>query len=445
MDDLKVQAARVLMGDSLGFHIIFVLFGLTLPIVVSWFEWLAIRRNNEQLLRVAHLLAKVMTILVITGVISGTIIALQMSLVWPGILKFGGSVIGLPFLFETYAFLIEAVFLALYMYTWKNRRISQMTHWLFSLGIILGSTLSAYAITSINAWMNLPVGFDITDGRIANANVWQAMFSRTALIEFFHSMPGYYFAGSLTIAGCFAFTLLQPRTKNAELRATERSAMRHLLLFALAAFVVSGLTADLTGKYLAKYEPEKLAAIELVYETQNHVPLMVGGLPGENQTVTGPRILIPNVLSILAGNTPSATVQGLNAFEPQTRPPLWVHTIFDIKMTLITLLSIFGLVLLLAHFFKSKWLLSKLPLTLVGISGYLGIAVVELGWMMTEIGRQPWAVRGYVLTSDAITKTNDITSFGYFFPLTYLLLLVVTILAVVKVVHNHTLESKEVA
>lgn len=97
----SLHAARVLMGDSLGFHIIFVLFGLTLPILVSWFEWMGIIRKDPKLIAIAYFWSKIMSLLVIAGVISGTIIALQMSLVWPGILQFGGEVIGLPFMFET--------------------------------------------------------------------------------------------------------------------------------------------------------------------------------------------------------------------------------------------------------------------------------------------------------------------------------------------------------
>ena len=191
MNPEMLHAARILMGDSLGFHIIFVLFGLTLPILVSWFEWMGIRRKDPKLIAVAKFWSKIMALLVITGVISGTIIALQMSLVWPGILKFGGEVIGLPFMFETYAFLIEAVFLALYMSTWNNKKISPKLHWVLGLFVILGSNMSAYAITSINGWMNLPSGFDMKDGQVRNADVVQAMFSNVALVEFFHSLPGY--------------------------------------------------------------------------------------------------------------------------------------------------------------------------------------------------------------------------------------------------------------
>ena len=432
------------MGDSLGFHIIFVMFGLTLPILVSWFEWLGIRRKDNKYTETAKFWSKIMSLLVITGVISGTIIALQMSLVWPGILKFGGEVIGLPFLFETYAFLIEAVFLALYMVTWNRKRISPMLHWVFGLFIILGSTLSAYAITSINGWMNLPVGFDIIEGKFANVDVFKAMFSPTALVEFFHSMPGYYLSVSLTIAGLYAFKILRSPKKDrlGSKHAFDWVIVKRLMIFASVMFVFSAITADITGKYLAKHEPSKLAALELNYETQSNAPLIVGGVAGDNGTIVGPHFVIPNALSLLAGNSSDTVVKGLDVVPDNEEPPLFVHTFFDIKMTLINIL-----VLILVGFFairkwRPKWAAKPWALIGLGLSGYMAMIIVELGWMMTEIGRQPWAVRGHLTTEQALTQTHDITSFGYFFPLSYVVLFIVTVLAVRKIVRTNAKETK---
>lgn len=441
-----LHAARVLMGDSLGFHIIFVMFGLTLPILVSWFEWMGIRRKDPQLTNVAKFWAKIMSLLVITGVISGTVIALQMSLVWPGILKFGGEVIGLPFMFETYAFMIEAVFLALYMFTWGNKRVSPILHWVFGLMVIVGSTLSAYAITSINGWMNLPTGFDIVDGKFQNIDVLAAMFSTSALVTFFHSMPGYYVASGLFITGLYALRLF--RAKGRELDSKKHLLdyfiVQRLMLFVAVAFVFSWITADITGKYLARNEPEKLAAIELHYETGDNAPLIVGGVADGDGGIVGPHFKIPNALSLLACNTPGCTVQGLNETPEDKQPPLFIHTFFDIKMTLITILA----AVIPLYFIARKWrpALLKNKLMLLGfvITSWFGIAIVELGWMMTEIGRQPWAVRGYMTTSEALTKTHDITKFGYLFPLSYVVLFVLTVIAIRRLVKHEQQNPKGV-
>ncbi len=430
-----LQHSRVLMADSLGFHIIFVMFGLTFPILVVWFEYLSIRKKDKKLRAVAHFWSKVMTMLVITGVLSGTVIALQMSLVWPGILKFGGEVIGLPFMFETYAFLLEAIFLGLYMTTWNNKRISDYAHLFFGVMVVVGSTMSAYAITSVNGWMNLPTGFDIVDGKFENVDVAAAMFSTSALVTFFHSMPGYYVAAGLFIAGLYALKLLKSKKPlTASSHKLDYFIISRIMIFVTISFVASAITADMTGKYLASHEPEKLAAIELLYESQPNAPLIVGGVSDGNGGIKGPHIAIPSALSILACNSPDCVVDGVNTVPEDKRPPLIVHTFFDIKMTLITILVI----IIPLYFILKKWhqKLLRNKLMLLGFVSicWFGIAIVELGWMMTEIGRQPWAVRGYLTTEEALTKTNDITSFGYLFPIAYIFLFAGSVIALKAII-----------
>ncbi len=426
-----LNAARVLMSDSLGFHIIFVMMSLTLPIMVLWFEAMAIRRKDKKLLGVAKFWSKLMTLIVVTGVLSGTIIALQMSLVWPGILQFGGEVIGLPFMFETYFFLIEAIFLGLYMTTWD--RVKPWLHWFFGAMVFLGATGSAFVITSVNGWMNLPTGFDIVDGQFANVDVIGAMFSLTTAVTFFHSMPGYYVAAGLLLAGAYAVRLFL--TKKRDLDSSKHKLdyfiIQKIMIFVAIATVFSGITADITGKYLAEHEPTKLAALELHYETQDNAPFIYGGVSDGNGGISGPYIAIPSALSILACNSPDCVVEGLDATPVDEQPPLYIHTLFDIKLALVGVI----VATVLLYFVLKKWRPSMLKnKLLLGVFGFgisiVGIVVVELGWMMTEIGRQPWAVRGYVTTEEAFTKTHDVTQFGYLFPLAYVVLFVLTVWAV---------------
>lgn len=439
----SLNAARVLMGDSLGFHIIFVLFGLTLPILIVWFEWLGIRKKDKKYTDLAKFWSKIMALLVITGVISGTVIALQMSLVWPGILHFGGEVIGLPFMLETYFFLIEATFLGLYMLTWDNKKVPPMLHLFFGVMIAVGANASAFVITSVNAWMNKPSGFEMVDGKLQNIEPVSAMFSQTSLVQFIHSMPAYYFAASTAIVGLYAFKLLRLKYKD---RVSARHAfdweiLRRLMLFATVMLVALFITADITGKYLAKHEPSKLAALELVYETDANVPLVVGGVASENETITGPHFKIPNGLSLLAGNSPNSEVTGLNEFAKSEQPPLYIHTLFDIKMTIITFLAIAIPAYFAMRKWKPEWLTQRWALFVMAVGGWFGIVLVELGWMITEIGRQPWAVRGYVTTSDALT-TNDVRAFGWIFPVAYVALGAVTILALRKLVAMNQTKTK---
>ncbi|MCA9327041.1 cytochrome ubiquinol oxidase subunit I [Candidatus Saccharibacteria bacterium] len=431
----SLNAARVLMGDSLGFHIIFVLFGLTLPILVVWFEWLGIRTKNKKYTDTAKFWSKIMALLVITGVISGTVVALQMSLVWPGILKFGGEVIGLPFMLETYFFLIEATFLGLYMLTWDNKKVPPMLHLFFGVMVAFGANASAFVITSVNAWMNNPTGFELVDGKFQHVEPVGAMFSQTSLVQFVHSMPAYYFAASTAIVGLYAAKLLRAKYKD---RMSARHAfdwviVKRLMLFAAVMLVALFITADITGKYLAKHEPSKLAALELTYETDTNVPLVVGGVASGDESIAGPHFKIPNGLSVLAGNSPGTEVKGLNEFAKSVQPPLYIHTLFDIKMTIITFLAVAIPAYFAMRKWKPEWLTQRWALFIMAAGGWLGIVLVELGWMITEIGRQPWAVRGYVTTSQALT-THDVRAFGWIFPTAYVALGVVTVLALRKIV-----------
>ena len=442
--DAALTASRVLMGDSLGFHIIFVLFSLTLPILVVWFEFMGIRRKNADYIKTAKLWSKIAAILVVAGVISGTVVALQMSLVWPGILKFGGKVIGLPFMYETYAFIIEAVFLGLYLATWNSKRVSQWLHWWFGIGIVVGSTLSAFAITSINAWMNDPTGFTIVGGKLTNVDVVGAMFSRASLIEFIHSMPGYYLAASLAIAAIYGFKIIGTKLKNRANKSTVNDLMiiRKLMIFATVFMVVTVIAADITGKYLATHQPAKLAAIEAVPNTTSNAPFVFGGSLDVDGNMTGARIEVPGLLSWLAGGSTNYTVTGLNDVPTADRPPNWVHDLFTIKLSLVGVV----VALMVAYFallkWRPKWLVKNTWLAFLGFAGLLGLVIVELGWMITEIGRQPWAVTGYVTTTQAVIKSQDITNFGYIFPLAYVLLIIVTLLALRKVVRDNSRKER---
>lgn len=431
-----LHAARTLMGDSLGFHIIFVLFGLTLPILVAWFEWMGIRKKDSKYTETAKFWSKIMALLVITGVVSGTVVALQMSLVWPGILNFGGEVIGLPFMFETYAFLVEAIFLSLYMLTWN--KVSPKVHWFFGIMVALGANASAFVITSVDAWMNNPTGFEYVNGKFENVDVVAAMFSQTSFVQFIHSMPAYYFAASTAISAIYSAKLL--RLKHKERLSTAHKMdwviIRKLVGFAAIMLVALFITADITGKYLAKHEPTKLAALELHYNTSDNAPLLVGGVAGPNDTIRGPHFKVPGALSWLAGNSTSTVVEGINATPEKERPPLWIHTLFDIKMTLITFLAVAFPAYFLMRWKKPEWLRQRWTLLVMAIAGWFGIVLVELGWMMTEIGRQPWSVRGYVTTAQAMT-THDVSFISIIFPVAYVLLFTMTLLGLRKIVRDN--------
>jgi cytochrome d ubiquinol oxidase subunit I len=422
-----VNAARALMADSLGFHIIFALLGVGLPLVISMVEWWSIRRKDEALRELARKLSIISIVLVVAGVVSGTIIAIQMSLMWSGLVEFGGPVVGLPFMLEGYAFLLEAIFLAFYVATWN--KLKGYKHWVLSLPIIVGAFGSAFFITTVNSWMQNPGGFDLVNGKIVNPNVWDAIMTRYTLFMTSHSILAYYAATFLVVAGGLAWYL-----KRKNLSQQERKTAQFVLVrLALGAFLIGLVIAGIGHQnlqYLAKSHPRKFAAIELVPQTTSQAPYIIGGsLSEDGQSVKG-GIRIPYLLSILTGNSPNTEVKGLNEFPRKDWPMLVVNRLFELKMLLVGLMLAIPLAFVVLY---KKWrnkALSKPMLWALILSGPIAIIIIELGWMIAEFGRQPYAVNGYLLTEEAFTKNPGVVQWGYIFPTLFVVLFVVTALAI---------------
>lgn len=431
-----VNAARALMGDSLAFHIIFALLGVGLPLIISLIEFWGLRKKNDHVVDIAHKLSKVAIILVVAGVVSGTIIAVQMPLMWPGLVEFGSKIIGLPFLFEGYMFLLEALFLAFYVSTWG--KISGYKHWLLSLPIVLGSLGSAFFITSVNSWMQKPGGFDGIDklGNLINPDPWAGILTKTTFFMSTHSILAYYVTTALLVLGGLAWYLYKHKPKEATKKAVEFVMYRLAFLAVLGGLLV-GFIGHLNLQYLATSQPHKFAAIELDPKTMTNAPYIIGGkLSEDGQTVEG-GIRIPKLLSLLTTNRTSGEVPGLDQTDRKDWPMLFIHTLFEIKMLLVGLMIAIPLTyVLIKSGFKhrrwAKWLAkSKLALVSLVAVGPIAIIVVQLGWMVTEFGRQPYIVRGYLTTEAAFSNNPAVLQWGYIFPVLYVLLFIFTFSAVV--------------
>lgn len=433
MDEL--QATRALMADSLGFHIIFVMFGIGLPVVFSLLEFWGIRRNDKKLIDAARLISYIATILVVVGVVSGTIIAIQMSLMWPKLPEFGSAMIGLPFMFEGYAFILEALFLGYYMLTWD--KIKGYRHWVLSLPIILGAFLSAFFITSVSSWMNNPQGFDYVNGKIVNADVWAGIFTPTTFFMVSHSVLGYWLAIFLTVAAGYAWLLMK---KNPSI-ADQKTAKFILVRFMVISFVLVtliGIVGHFQTQYLAKSQPRKLAAIELVPQTTTNAPYIIGGELSDDGTTVDGGIRIPGALSILAGNSTNTEVKGLNEFPREDWPLLIVNKLFEFKMLLVGVLIAVPLLFLVFYKFKPTYAYKKPMLIAMLAAAPIAFIVVELGWMVTEFGRQPYVVNGYLRTEDAFVNNPGILQWGYIFPSLYVVMFIVTVIAVRKALHRYS-------
>ena len=425
---VDVSAARALMADSLGFHIIFALLGVGLPLVILLIEQLGIRRNDPLILEHARRLSIATIILVVAGVASGTIISIQMSLMWGKLIEFGGPIMGLAFGWEGYAFMLEAVFLAFYVSTWG--KVKGWKHWLLGVPVAIGSFGSAFAITLGNAWMQNPGVLNVVDGVVQTDNPLGALLTKTAFFMVSHSVAGYYLATVLCVLGIYAFYTLKFKPSG-----KDRQAVRHIMfrLSATAVFfvAVTAVLGHFQSQYLAESQPRKFAAIELNEKTRTNAPYIIGGEWQEDGTVEG-GIRIPSMLSILAGNNPSAEVKGLQDFPKNTWPMLFINILFESKLLLVAIVSGVSILFTALHYkklhakyrawrYKKPLLIALLPL------GPLTIIIVELGWMVAEFGRQPFVVNGYMRTDQAFS--GQIGSWGYIFPVLFIFLFIVTTIA----------------
>ncbi|MCZ8513401.1 cytochrome ubiquinol oxidase subunit I [Paenibacillus filicis] len=411
--------ARILTGLTLGFHIIFATIGVGVPVMIAIAEWLGIRRKDPHYLLLARRWARGFTITVAVGVVTGTSIGLQLNLLWPSFMQIAGQAIALPLFMETFAFFFEAIFLGIYLYTWDRFR-NPWIHFAFVIPVVLGSSASAFFITAVNAFMNTPQGFTLVGRTIVDIDPLMAMFNPATPTKTAHVLSSAYMTSAFVLAGVAALSLLKGKQHDYYTKAL-KTTMTAALLFSLA----TAFIGDLSGKFLAEYQPEKLAAAEWHFETTNEASLIVGGVLTENNEIRY-SLKIPYLLSILAFGRPDAVVQGLNEFPKEDTPPLVVHYFFDVMVGIGTLLIVLGLVYA-ANLWRSKrnGLDKPIPRFLLrGIlwSGPLAMLAIECGWLFAEIGRQPWILRGYMKTAQGATTAAHVDWMLLLFSLLYALL-----------------------
>lgn len=418
MTDLA--AARGQMAMSLAFHIVFAAVGMAMPLLMVIAEARFMRTQEAHWLALAKRWSKGVAVLFAVGAVSGTVLSFELGLLWPRFMAFAGSVVGMPFSLEGFAFFLEAIFLGLYLYGWE--RLSPRLHLVCGIGVGVCGVMSALFVVCANAWMNTPAGFTMGSNGPVDIDVWAAMFNPSALSEGVHMVIAAYAAVGFAVAGVHAAMLLgRPSTLH-------RSALRLALVVGGVAAALQPLSGDFAAKVVARTQPVKLAAMEGQWETEAYAPLRIGGIPDSAREETRWAIGIPAMLSIMAYDSPSARVQGLKAFTPDVRPPVWpVHFGFQIMvgcgmtMLAVAAAALFGR--------KRGWLEQRWFLWLLCACAPLGFIAIEAGWVVTEVGRQPWVVQGLVRTADAVTPVTHLAvSFVTFAALYGVLALVVVIL-----------------
>jgi cytochrome bd ubiquinol oxidase subunit I len=390
-------AARSQMAVSLGFHIIFAMVGIAMPVLMVVAERRWQRTGDHIYLDLAHRWAKGTAILFAVGAVSGTVLSFELGLLWPTFMEHAGPIIGMPFSLEGFAFFTEAVFLGLYLYGWE--RISPRPHLAAGWAVAVSGMLSGVFVVIANAWMNAPTGLRWVDGRAVDIDPVAAMMNPAAFPQVLHMTLAAYAATGLVVAGIHALPLLRhPRN------AFHRRALSVALLVGAPAALLQPVSGDLSARFVAHWQPVKLAAMEGHFKTERGAPLRIGGWPDEAAGETRWAIEIPYGLSLLAFKDPSAEVKGLEAFPRQDWPPVAiVHVAFQIMVALgsfMALVSAAALWLMWRRreLTRHRWLLRALVL-----AAPMGFICTEAGWIVTEVGRQPWIIHGLMRTVEAVT------------------------------------------
>lgn len=412
MDLDSTMLARILTSVTLGFHIIFASMGVGIPLVISIAEFIGIRKKDKAYLLMARRWTRGFTVTVAVGVVTGTCIGLQLSLLWPSFMKLAGEVIALPLFLETFMFFFEAIFLGIYIYTW-DRFKNPYIHWLISIPVIIGSTGSAFFIMTVNAFMNTPQGFTLVDGVLRDIQPMAAMFNPATPSKVGHMVFAAYATSAYVMAAIAALSMLKGKTHS-----YHKKALNLTLTLAFIFSMGTAVWGDIAGKFLAEYQPAKLAAAEWHFETTDKAEFVFGGVLDKEKQEVKYAIKVPYALSILATNSPNGVVVGLNDIPRDEWPPLFIHYLFDSMATIGGYMALvpvlYFLIVKVRKRVPPKWILWA---SVFGAP--LGFLAIEFGWMFAEIGRQPWILNGYLRTVHAATTANNVGEMLILFCLLY--------------------------
>ncbi len=416
----NIEFARLQMALTLVFHIVFAAVGMVMPffMVVAHRKW--IKTRDEVYLRLTKAWQRGVAIFFVIGAVSGTALSFQLGLLWPEFMKHAGPIFGMPFSLEGAAFFVEAIAFGFYIYGWNN--LKEKFHWWMGVLIGVSGVTSGILVVAANAWMNSPAGFDFVNGEYVNIDPIAAMFNDAWFTQSLHMTLAAFTATGFAVAGIHAFQVW--RKRNVELH---KKAFRIAVTFGAIAAILQPLSGDLSAKDIAERQPAKLAALEAHYDTEKGAPLYIGGIVNEEEQTVDYKIEIPNALSFLAFGDFDAEVKGLNDFPEDERPPVAItHYAFQIMVGLGMLLMLAGVIFFIARK-KTKWMRSQKFWLFFTLLAPLGFIALEAGWIVTEVGRQPWIIHGVMKTADAVTPMPGLQYSFYMYLVLYSILSFVAI------------------
>lgn len=408
-------AARLTMALSLGFHIILAAIGMIMPFLMAIAHDRWLRTKDQDAYRLTRLWGRGVAIFFATGAVSGTALSFELGVLWPGFMQHAGPIIGMPFSLEGAAFFVEAIALGIYLYGWG--KLPPRVHWTAGLVVGIGGLASGILVISANGWMNSPTGFIWENGAAHSIDPWKAFFNDAWPTQGSHMLLASFEAVGFAVAGVHAWLILRGSQDN-----MHKIALRIALGVGAVAAILQPINGHWAAQDVAVRQPAKLAAMEAHFKTQKGASLLVGGIPDEDTQEVHYGIHIPGGLSFLAFNDFDAEVVGLDQFPRDEWPPvLIVHMAFQIMVGIGTALALLGIIGLFALWRRPALLSDKRFLRLLVLTIPMGFLAIEAGWVVTEVGRQPWIIYGIMKTHEALTpvpgQVYHLISFGLLYAL----------------------------
>jgi cytochrome d ubiquinol oxidase subunit I len=386
------------------FHFIFVPLTLGLSLMVAWMETRYLRTGNEQYLRMTKFWGKLFLINFALGVVTGITLEFQFGMNWAEYSRYVGDIFGAPLAIEaTVAFFIESVFIGVWIFGWNkvSKRVHALSIWL----VALATNLSALWILLANGWMQHPVGYVLRNGRAEMVDFLAMVTNPYGLLKFAHTLLGGYTVAAFFVLGISAYHLLKKNETDFFKRSFGMAAK-----FGLFSTLLLLLVGDFHVVEVAKTQPAKFAAMESVWETRTNVGFNVLLIPDAvNESNLYEKFCIPGMVSYLAFHTTDGEVKGLKSFPRDERPP--VAPVFFSFRLMVALGLFFVLASLLAVVIATRGTLEANPLFLKLLLYSIPLPYIanQLGWIVAEVGRQPWIVYGVMKTSDGVSRSISVS------------------------------------
>jgi cytochrome bd ubiquinol oxidase subunit I len=399
--------ARSQMAFTLAFHIILVPLGVSWALMALIANYKGIKHDDADALRLAQRWSKYMAVTFAVGAVTGTVLTFEFGLLWPKFMGQYGAAFGVPFGFEGLFFFTEAIFLAIYIFGW--RRLKPWAHFWAGVPLPIAGILGSVSVVAANAWMNDPAGLTLnSSGHVVQVDPWSVIFNNAMPLMALHMVVAAYVVGGFLISSVYAAGMLRGRRDRYH-------RLGFLIPFSVAAVAIFFQMAvgDSLARWTVNNEPVKFAAIELVPQTKSDVPETLFGHLNSNGTVSG-GIPIPGLASILSDpkTGTSTVVQGLNIVPASDEPTIaqvnTVHLAWDMMIGFGTLMC------LLAAWYWACWIFrrdmpqSKLFLRLASCAGVVSVLALESGWVVSEVGRQPWIVYNLMKVEAAATANTGV-------------------------------------